>query len=211
MSNSWFRRGLWAALVLVMLSLGTAAAYKSWRQSMQRQSLTLPTLHTIGDFTLIERSGQTIRKADLAGKIWVADFIFTSCPGPCPILSSRLQELQQALVRTNDVRLVSFSVDPATDTPEILRAYAKKFQADPTKWWFLTGTKAQMDELIIKSFLLPIEANPGGAQDPAGAFMHSSRLVLVDRKGAVRGLFDGLDNETVPRVLKAIGFLLEEP
>jgi protein SCO1/2 len=205
-----YRRVLWAMLIVAVVAILAAAANESWRKSIPTHPTILPRLYTIADFRLTERSGRTVRRADLLGKIWVADFIFTSCRGPCPLLGSRLQELQQALGRAPDVRLVSISVDPETDTPAVLQAYAQRFQADPEKWWFLTGETTAIHDLVIKNFLLPIESNPGGPHEAEGAYLHSSRLVLVDRQGVVRGLFDGLDSEAVPKVLKSIGFLMEE-
>src|SRR6185369_9277822 len=101
----------------------------------------------VADFSFTECHGQTVTKADLLGKPWLACFIFTQCAGPCPRVSEQMAVLQKRL-KELDVRLVSFTVDPDRDTPEVLRAYADKYGADPEKWWFLTGDKAEIYRLV---------------------------------------------------------------
>jgi protein SCO1 len=210
-SNPLLRRILWTVLIVTVFGLMVLFAYQSFRNTQNCSPLTeLPKYHQIPDFTLTERSGQVFSKSDLAGKIWVANFIFTSCHGPCPIISSRFQELQSMLDRTENVRLVSFSVDPATDTPEVLTNYSKRFLANPDRWVFLTGEPAPMHKLIIEGFLLPVTENPTDKVDLYGRYLHSSKLLLIDGTGTVRGIYDGIPAESVPHILKDIGFLMRE-
>ena len=146
----------------------------------------------VPDFVLLAQNGQEFRSAEsLKGRIWVADFIFTSCTGPCPRMSSQMRQLQENLKDLPDVRFVSFSVDPVNDTPEALAAYAKRFHADQSRWFFLTGAREALNALAREAFLL-------GAVD--GSLNHSTRFVLVDREGRVRNYY----GSSGPGVLGAI-------
>ncbi|HEY7155741.1 MAG TPA: DUF420 domain-containing protein [Gemmataceae bacterium] len=144
----------------------------------------------VGDFALTERGGRTIRKADLLDKVWIASFEFTRCTAGCPQVSATMRKLQDDLARHTDVRLVTFTVDPKNDDPEKLREYAKHYDADPERWLFLTGEEEEIYRLLDKSFHLPAQRNENG--DPGNAVAHSLKLVLVDRRGHIRGYFDGM-------------------
>lgn len=145
------------------------------------------------DFTLTERSGRPVTKADLAGKVWVASFVFTRCTGPCPSVTATMTRLQAELklAAEPDLRLVTFTVDPTRDDPAELTKYAAKFGADPDKWLFLTGPEADIQSLLNKSF--KIGAGPTkNPHPPAGQEIdHSTFLAVVDKSGTVRGYFDG--------------------
>jgi protein SCO1 len=171
----------------------------------------------VKDFALTERSGRTVRLDDLKGKVWVANFLFTRCTGVCPQVSGTLARLQSELAGKDDVLLVSFSVDPEHDTPEVLRAHAERYGADADRWLFLTGKRDEVYPLIRESFLLAVEQNEGTARTPGNEVTHSPRLALVDRRGHVRGYFDGrlVDEEgrrvdDLPRLHKRIDALLRE-
>lgn len=159
----------------------------------------------VPDFRLFDQSGKPFGLADLKGKIWVANFIFTRCSGPCPAISSRMAELNKKIGRAGEgVELVSFSVDPEFDTPQVLAGYASHLGADPDRWKFLTGNKSEVDRIIIKGLLQPLMKEPDGT--PA----HSTRFVLVDREGKLRGFEDANDPEIVQKLLMDIGDLLRE-
>src|SRR6267142_2384527 len=114
-----------------------------WLRQLEVNALRQRTVSSYGSvpaFQLVNQNGQPFGSGQLAGKIWIADFIYTTCPGPCPMISSRMSELQKPLEKS-DVHLVSFSVDPEKDTPQVLRGYADKLQADPARWDFVTGRK----------------------------------------------------------------------
>jgi protein SCO1 len=157
-------------------------------------------LGEVADFALTERSGETVRRADLLGKVWVAAFGFTRCTGPCPQVSGTMARLQAELAGQPDVRLVSFSVDPDHDSPEVLREYAQRFGADPQRWLFLTGPRREMYRLIQESFHLAVQQSEGEARKPGQEVTHSFKLALVDRAGHIRGYFDGrqVDEEGQP-------------
>jgi protein SCO1/2 len=159
-------------------------------------------------FSLTERSGRTITNSDLLGKIWVADFIYTTCPGPCPLVSASMAKLQEALAGDPRVQLVTFTVDPNTDTPAVLSDYADKLGANPSRWWFLTGGEKQIYDVVRNGFLLPIEDNSGKQLEPGQyKVTHSTQVALVDGNGVIQGYFDGLSPEGRADVLKAIAAL----
>ena len=158
------------------------------------------------DFELTERSGKTVRLADLKGKVWIADFMYTTCPGPCPMMSSRLSALQNTLLQHDDVRFVSISTNPAIDTPEVLRGYAEKFHASPDKWLFLTGDKTAIYDLGNKGFLLSVAEQRGG-EEPV---VHSTRLALVDKSGVIRGYYDTEGEGSAEKLIRDVTTLLRE-
>jgi protein SCO1/2 len=166
---------------------------------------SLESFGAVPSFQLTNQDGRPFGTAQLAGKIWIADFIFTSCPGPCPIISTRMSELQKPL-RQTDVHLVSFTVDPAKDSPEVLRGYADKLQAEPGRWDFLTGPMPALYDISRNGFKLAV-AESG---DEPGVPVHSTRLVLVDRKGVIRGYYDVLAPDGVNKILADASHLLRE-
>lgn len=177
----------------------------------------LDDLGPVADFQLVERSGKTVTRADLDGKVWIAAFFFTRCKGHCLQINATLAGLQKHYADQPDVRFVSFSVDPEADTPEVLREYAERYAADPQRWLFLTGKQDEIYQLIEKSFLLPVAQNEGEARTPGNEVLHSPRLVVVDRRGHVRGFFDGrmVDDEgqqlkDLPKLKQAVAVLLRE-
>ena len=140
--------------------------------------------------------------ADLADRVWVAAFIFTRCRSSCPRITAVMRGLQDKLAGTG-VLLVSLSVDPEHDTPEVLADFARSYGADPDRWWFLTGPKAEVYDLIRRRFLLGVAETGAADQQPgAEAVSHSSRLALVDRGNRVVGYFDSDDPDDV-RALEA--------
>lgn len=170
---------------------------------------TLPSnlekISEVPEFQLTDQTGRPITREDLKGKIWAANFIFTRCKGPCPITLIRMQELNTKLkkVRRN-VELVTFTVDPEYDTPEVLKTFGEQLGADPANWKFLTGPADAIKNIVVTGLLQPI------AKEPDGTPAHSSRIVLVDAKGWLRGYCDGLDPEAVQKLMVDIGELLRE-
>jgi protein SCO1/2 len=148
-------------------------------------------LGPIGEFALTERNGDVVRDADLRGKVWVASFVFTRCTGPCPQVSATVARLQSELGNEPDVRFVTFTVDPERDGPKELAEYAKHFQAGD-RWLFLTGKQDDIYRLLREGFHVPVEQNEGEARKPGNEVMHSPKLVVVDRRGHLRGYFDGV-------------------
>jgi protein SCO1/2 len=143
------------------------------------------------EFTLTERSGKAVTRDDLNGKVWVASFVFTRCPGPCPQVSATMARLQKELdlKATPNLRLVTFTVDPERDTPNELKEYAARYQADAERWLFLTGkSETELHRMLVDGFKVTAQR----AKNPVDEFDHSSRLAVVDRTGTIRGYFDGI-------------------
>ncbi len=204
---------VWAALGLLLAGIGVAFVRQKWQGMEQRSYTPLARFNTVPPFTLTERSGQPFDYENaLKGKDWLANFIFTACPGPCLTMNGKMQEIQESLLRDHaDVRLVSFSIAPEADTPEVLRKYAQKFHASPDKWSFLTGDHDTIYTLARKAFKLQTVENQG-KEHPAdeGDFIHSEKIALVDRQGVVRQYFDSTNPEILQQVLTAVGDLLRE-
>ena len=150
----------------------------------------LPVMNTVPEFTFIERSTREVKSQELAGKIWVADFVFTRCGGFCPAMTEKMRKLQDLLPA--QIQLVSFSVDPDTDTPAVLAEYAKRYDADPDRWLFLTGNKASLYKLSKDGFKLAVDDTGGTEIEP---ITHSTRFALVDRQGRIRGYYS-MDEES---------------
>lgn len=188
-------RGFWILMLLTLVGVGGVAYVQFARVDAARtrgvmgmgQESELPVLADLPEFSLTERSGKTVTLNDLRGKVWVADFIFTGCAGPCPVMSKRMQTLQAELLRDrkDSVLCVSFSVDPENDTPEVLREYAETRGADPKRWLFLTGEKKKVRSLVADGFKLTVPKTPEEEEE----LLHSTRFVLVDRKGRIRGYY----------------------
>jgi protein SCO1/2/putative membrane protein len=173
----------------VALLAGGAGAGAGAPASRAAEDVRFP----LDEFRLTERSGRAVSSADLSGRVWVASFIFTHCPLSCPRITSVMKGLQGKLAGT-DVQLVSLTVDPDRDTPEVLADFGRRYGADEGRWWFLTGPKDDLRTLITGGFKLGLVT--AGAEDiraGAEAITHSDRLALVDRGNQVVGLFDSTD------------------
>ena len=210
--NGTLRWVLWSALGLIIAGILASFVRQQWLAAERQPAVSLDHFGQVPAFTLTERSGQPFQSSSLQGKIWLADFFFTACPGPCLLMNARMADIGQALQRDHaDVRLVSFSIAPEADTPEVLRRYAKRFQAPGDRWSFLTGDRTTIYDLAHKAFLLPLIDNSQGQVNSAdGEFIHSTRISLVDRRGEVRGTFDSSAPEVTQKVLTAVGELLRE-
>ncbi|HTR35588.1 MAG TPA: SCO family protein [Bryobacteraceae bacterium] len=174
-------------VVLTALSLALGAC------SMHRT--TLEVYGDVPSFVLTAQDGRPFHSQELAGKIWVADFMYTTCPGPCPRMTSQMHDVQQAVLKVPDVHLVSFTVDPKNDTPAVLADYAKVHGASPAMWTFLTGPVATLQMLDRDAFKL-------GNVD--GSLQHSTRFVLVDRQGRIRAYYETSDPSSIPKLISDI-------
>ena len=180
-------------LVLVLAAVSGASLWLITRQP----ATNLPVYWSVPDFTLVAASGKPFSRSDVAGNVWVADFIFTHCAGTCPVMSVQMarvdQELAKRLGATPPVRLVSISVDPDRDTPAVLDDYSRKFGASE-RWSFLTGEREKIIELT-KGFKL------ASGEEPSNEIVHSSKLVLVDRQNRIRGFYDGVEQASVDQLI----------
>jgi protein SCO1/2 len=155
----------------------------------------LEVMSQLQPFELTAQTGQPFDSKSLEGHVWVADFFFTSCPGPCPMMSQKLGEIQRQTADLPDVKIVSFTVDPATDTPPVLAAYAKHFKADPARWFFLSGDPAALNDIGRNGFKLnPVD----------GSTIHSTRFTLVDRRMQIRGYYNTDEDGFMPKLIRDI-------
>jgi protein SCO1/2 len=162
----------------------------------------LPIYGQIAGFELTDETAKPFDRKSLDGKIWVADFIFTTCTGPCPRMSSLMRQVQQTTSGMPEVKLVSFTVDPEHDTPAALAEYAARYHAQPERWHFLTGSREALDALMRDAFKL-------GNVD--GQLVHSTRLVLLDRKARIRGYYGTSEDSPVTQLVRDIKRVLAEP
>lgn len=197
--------------VVWVIAFGVAAALIGLAYvGLKNTRPALPTtpmekLAPVPDFKLTDQTGTAFGSENLKGKIWVANFIFTRCKGPCPLISTRMADLHTKLKKTKGgVNLVSFTVDPEYDTPAVLSKYGELLGADPTNWKFLTGTPEEINAIVVKGLLQPLSREPDGT--PA----HSQRFVIVDGEGWIRGFRDGEDPEVLQKLMVDIGELLRE-
>jgi len=163
---------------------------------------------SVPEFTLTERDGSLVSLQQLRGKIWVADFIYTSCTDTCPLQSAMMAKLQQEYATKPDFQLVSFTVDPERDTPQALTTYATKYQADGKRWYFLTGQRDRIVRLVEEGFHLAVATFPSDT-DPSGVIGHSPRFVLVDKDAHIRGYYDSRESEAFVRLKNDIDSLLK--
>lgn len=162
-------------------------------------SKPLPRLGDVPEFVLVDHSNRKFTRAALDGHVWIADFIYTTCQGPCPRMSSRMRAIQDAT--SPDIRLVSFTVDPDNDTPAVLSEYARKFASRPERWSFLTGDKNTLNTLDHDAFKL---GSIGVDMD------HSTRFVLVDKKSRIRGYYGITQENLVDKIAEDAGRLEKE-
>lgn len=163
--------------------------------------------HTVPDLKLETQSGDSLELDSLRGNIYVADFFYATCPGICPKMNNSLERVQRAFIKDDNIKIVSFTVDPARDTMNVLRHYANEHDAIPGKWYFLRNSKENVYKLARDGFFVTARENPDGGAD---AFSHSERLVLVDQQGNIRGFYSGVDSESVNKMMGDMVLLLRE-
>lgn len=158
----------------------------------------LPVIGTVPDFSLVSSERETIERNDLLGHPWVVDLMFTSCAGVCPRMTTEMARLESGAGDIPEAKFVSISVDPERDTPEVLAAYAKKLGVGSERWFFLTGSQEEVHALASAGLYLPTEqGDPDQGQE---AVIHSSRFVLIDREGRIRGYYDSRDTDALLRL-----------
>jgi protein SCO1/2 len=203
-------------LTLAGLTIAMAFALANLKSRFSNAP-SLPVIGPIADFSLTNQDGRAVSLADLRGQVWVADIIFTRCPGPCLKMTKQMKALQDALPPGSPTKLVTLTTDADFDTPPVLKTYAERFQADPQRWTFLTGTKKDIANLAIDSLeLTAIEKKPEERESPQDLFVHSTIFVLVDKRAQLRGVFEttgeGIEPENVKaQILAAVMQLEREP
>ena len=199
---------VWGGLALVIVAI--FAAYVASRLVGKRRP-PLPVMGNVSDFMLTNQLGRVVTLADLRGQVWVADIIFTRCPGACAKMTREMSQLQSTLPPNQPVKFLSLTADPEYDTPEVLSEYAKKFGAAPERWQFLTGKKLDVYRLATKGLLLAVDdVKADERTSPNDLFLHSTHFVVVDKQGGVRGGFDGTEPSSRQKIVEAIQTLLRE-
>ena len=166
----------------------------------------LPRLFPVPDETLVADTGRPVRLADNKGYVTVYDFIFTNCAGTCPVMTGTMRRLTKKVEKDAPVRFVSISIDPARDTPEVLRAYAQKVRNDG-RWMFLTGGREQIVRLSVEGFKLAAGGTPQTAAEP---LLHSSKFAVADKDGIIREYYGGTDPDSADHVAGTVRDLLRE-
>lgn len=167
----------------------------------------LPSYGEVPAFALTDQQGRAVSRETLAGGAWVADFIFTRCAGQCPMMTTQMARVARTLDSSVPVTLVSISVDPAWDTPEVLARHAAQVGVADIPWVFLTGEPEQIARLCRDGFKLAFGEADGTTEEP---ITHSTRLVLVDRLGRVRGYYDAADAQAMSQLQRDVRVLLKE-
>lgn len=209
---SSFRARLWIPIALIAASLLAMLGIYLGLRELQRRT-TAPSTSSaleslerpVPDFEAVDQDGQRRTRDSFLGKVWIAGFVFTRCQGPCPVINMRMGEIQKLLRDESRVLLVSFTVDPAGDTPERLKDHAQTIGATPGKWFFLTGQPEAFQSLIRDGFLTAVQPVEGSDQ-----FIHGTLLAIVDQNGVIRGFYDGLSAETPARVAERVRLLLKK-
>ena len=206
---------VWSGLGLIVLTVLAAVAL-AWLRFHRAEAKPLPVVGPIADFSLTNQNGRTFSLANFRGRVWVADIIFTRCPGPCLKMTRQMRDLQDALPPGSQAKLVSLTTDADYDTPQVLKAYAERFGADQERWVFLTGTKQEIAKLAIDSLkLTAIAKKPEERQSPQDLFVHSTIFVVADKQARLRGVFEitgeGIDPHDVQaQILAAVRQLERE-
>ena len=165
------------------------------------QEDSLPVIGGIPDFEFIDSEGRYVGLSSLKGKVWVADFIFTTCTMACPIMTGNMNIIHKKYKKNDDIRLVSISVYPEYDTPEVLKKYASQYEANTDTWHFLTGNESTVKEVIKDGFKI------GDYED---IIFHSEKFALVDRNGMIRAYYNGMKSEDMKKLKKDINKLLKQ-
>jgi len=204
------RRPAWPLSLLLVSTVVVLASY-GWVRFRAGQSPALPVIGRVTGFTLTNQLGQTIDAASLKGRIWVADLIFTRCPGPCLKLTRNLVSLQNQFTPEQLVQFVSLTADPEFDTPDVLNTYAQRFGADGRRWHFLTGPRTDINRAATQQLLLAVqEKAPAERETNDDLYLHSTKWVLIDATGRLRAVYEGTDPHSVRAAARDIRRLLRE-
>ena len=190
----------WGLLMLTFV--GASAAFLWESVVVRRAEGRLPLLGDVQDFALTDQDHRPLTRQTLLGSTWVADFIYTECGSQCPRMSRQMARIQSLLPKESTMKLLSISVDPEHDTPEVLARYAQRYGADPTRWWFATGSSDTLHRLA-ENFKLA----PRGPSAESFTLNHSNRLILVDSGSHIRGYYEGTDDQAVQQLIKDMSSL----
>jgi protein SCO1/2 len=196
----WFYIGFFVVLL--------AGFYAALMATTDFGKVKLPILNNIHPFEFTRQDGKTVSERDVNGKVYVAEYFFTSCKGICPKMNRNMKRVYESLKQEKDFVVLSHTVDPQTDSVQRLRTYADSIGADAGNWWFLTGTKESLYKTARESYLLDDPQN--NTLNVNEQFLHTQFFALVDRKGQLRGIYDGLKEEEIQKLMKDCRKMLDE-
>ena len=198
---------IWGALAVTIVVIAVAFV----RTRVQEGTLRVPLseLGRVPEFTLTNQSGQTVSLSNLLGQVWVTDVIFTRCPMSCERMTQRMQALSKQIPARLPVKFVSITTDPGFDSPAVLTKYAERHEADSSRWHFLTGIKSNLYQLSVAGLKFAILDNSNQVV-PDDLFLHSTHFTVVDKRGYIRGVFDGTEDEDRRQLLLAVKKLARE-
>jgi protein SCO1/2 len=209
------------SIVFLFLVIGGYRAYTSKKPARvlptygqdERDSLAadgkkipVPVVHTIQDFSFTDQTGKTITPKDFAGKIYVTDFFFTTCPGICPKMTKQMERVYAKYKDNGQVLFLSHTVNPKLDSVPVLAEYAELHQADARKWHFVTGDKKELYDMARYGYFVTATEGDGGESD----FVHTEKFVLVDKDKRIRGYYNGTDSTDVDKLMIDMNLLLSE-
>lgn len=166
--------------------------------------------HKIGNFSFLNQDGKVVTQQDVKGKVFVAEYFFTTCGTICPIMNVQMQRVHKVYQGNKNVRILSFTVDPKVDTVAQMKRYAVAHGADVKSWFFLTGTQEKLYELARKSFFVLKPAETENQGDVGSDFIHTNNFVLVDKEMRIRGYYDGTNSKEVDELIGDIALLVKE-
>ncbi|MFD0862972.1 SCO family protein [Sungkyunkwania multivorans] len=220
--RSFFAKYKFFGMVLLIISIGIISLFYSALKPEKRLPIYQPAdvnfelvdstiqhvrnYHKIADFELINQNGKTITQQDYQGKIYVADFFFTTCATICPVMTDNMYDVQMNILEDDEVKLLSHSVTPEIDSVPQLKRYADQKGVIDKKWNLVTGDKKQIYELARKSYLAVKTTGDGGPYD----MIHTENFMLIDKEGRIRGFYDGTDKVAIEKLLEDIQILKTE-
>ena len=206
-SNKTVQWAVWGILFAVIVAIFALFTH----QRMTTTQSKLPVISILRDFSFTNQTGAVVTLADLRGKVWVADIIFTRCPGPCRRMTKDMARLQDLWPKEAPVRLVSFTTDPTNDTSAVLKRYADEFKADPERWNFLTGPKKEIVDVVVGGLkLTALDKEESQRESIDDLFIHSTIFVIVDKRGQVRASVESDNDEVLTRTKQLVEELLHE-
>ncbi|RFC54107.1 SCO family protein [Brumimicrobium aurantiacum] len=215
-------------LTFIILVIGIFTAYYMTKSSMEQKQLPViqprdvnsemvdPEMvdlgigHRIKDFSFKNQNGKDIQLKDVKGKVFVAEYFFTTCLTICPIMTEEMMRVQDRFRGEEDVKILSFTVNPEVDTVEAMKAYAEKHNAEDGQWHFLTGSKENLYKLARNSFFVLKPAEAKNLGDAGSDFIHTNNFVLVDQELRIRGYYDGTSSEEIDILMEDIELLRKE-
>jgi len=192
---------IWLLVIAMVGGLMVTYNYSLIRAERAKNNRNMLPMEQLPEFSLLDQDGNPFTRDTMMGRVWLLNCIYTRCPGPCEKLSGEMRELQKKLQDMPDVAIASLSVDPVNDSPPVLKEYSKRFAANPEQWKFLTGEQSAMLDFIIKELKLPVTDMTPERVEEEGIFLHSTRIVLVDKNAILIGYYDSKSPAAMEKLL----------